>query len=374
MRGRTVRSTRWWSRGLGVAWVGLGLGVLGCSPSNGGEARADEAIPSADTTGARVVNVEVSAVEFSSFVDYVRITGEVEALHDVTVSAEESGPIARFAVDKGTRLRRGQLIAKIDDAVLSAQVEEARALADLAQEQYQRQRRLWEEQRIGSEIAYLQLKSSAEAAAARLKTLEERLSRTEIRSPVAGIFDEDFVELGEMVAPGTPVARVVSIRRVKVVGGVPERFALDIDPGDSARITLDVLQGRTFAGAISFVGASVDARNRTIPIEIVLDNPERLVKPRMLANVQVERVRLEGVVVVPQDLVQRTEDGYQVFVAANREGRLLARARPVRLGPSYANRVVVEEGLAVGDQLITVGHGLVDDGSLLRIVRGGGVR
>lgn len=369
-----MHTGRGWTRrahgGVLALIVATAVGV-GCASSDGGEAQAQPA-DSQDvaTVGARVINIEAQPIALSNFVDSIRLTGEVEALHDVTISAEESGTIARFLVAKGTRVAESQVIAKIDDAVLAAQVNEARALADIAQEQYERQRRLWEEENVGSEIAYLQSKSSAEAANARLATLETRLARTELRAPVAAVFDDKLVEVGELVSPGTPIAHLVSTGRVKVVGGVPERFALDVRDGSRAVVTLDVLGGRAFEGTVSFVGSSVDTRNRTFPIEIVIDNPNGDIKPHMLANVQVVRSRLESVVVVPQEVVQRAEDGYQIFVVATGETGLRAEARNVRLGPSYGNRVVVDSGLAVGDRLITVGHGLVDDGSLVRIVAG----
>jgi multidrug efflux pump subunit AcrA (membrane-fusion protein) len=88
----------------------------------------------------------------------------------------------------------------------------------------------------------------------------------------------------------------------------------------------------------------------------------------MVANVQIERARMEDVIVVPQDLVIRTEDGYQVFVVTDRDGQSVATAKAVELGAAYANRVVVETGLELGDRLITTGHRLVDEGSYLRIV------
>lgn len=352
--------------------LALTVGLAACSPSDGGQARAEPVDWVVDTTGARVINVEATPIALASFVDYIRITGEVEALYDITVSAEESGVIERFLVEKGRRVRRGQTIAKIDDALLRGQVQEARSVADVAQVQYERQRRLWEEEEIGSEIAYLQLKSASEAAKARLQVLQERLARTEIKAPVAGIYDEKFVEKGEMVVTGTPVVRVIAVRQVKVVGGVPERFALSVHRGDSARITFDALGGREFLGVIEFVGATVDAGNRTFPIEVVLDNPENAIKPRMVANMQVERDRLQDVIVVPQQVVLRTEDGYQVYVVADRDGYPIAAARDVELGPSYGNRIVIAAGLEIGDQLITVGQRLVDEGSFVRVVSGSG--
>ena len=318
--------------------------------------------------GARVVNAEVTPVTTSTFVQYIRVVGEVEALHDVTVSAQESGTIAAFLVAKGERLVRGQAVTRLNSDLLDAQMEEARALNDMAVERFERQRRLWEQERIGTEIALLEVKSQATSSAARLKVLQTRLARTVVTSPISGIFDEQYVEVGELVGPGTRLVRVLATDQVKVVAGIPERYALAVAPGAAALITFDVLAGREFSGVIEFVGTSVDPRSRTIPIEIVLDNGEGLIRPRMVANVQVERLRQEQVIVVPQDLVQRTEDGFQVFVAERSGATVTARARAVKLGSSYANEVVITAGLAAGEGLITAGHRQVDDGSIIRLV------
>ena len=158
------------------------------------------------------------------------------------------------------------------------------------------------------------------------------------------------------------------------MGGVPERYALSVQRGDSARVALDAFPGREFLGTINFVGASVDPRARTVPIEIILNNPDRALKPRMVANVEAELERLRDVVVVPQDLVVRTESGYQVFLVGEVDGESVARARDVQLGRSYGNQVVVVAGLSEGDPLITLGHRLVDDLSRIRIVNTGGTQ
>ena len=374
-----MRTTRYRHLALGAALL-LVLTAAECGQLPGREspAAADAAdgaeegttpVLSAFTLGARVVNAEVTPVVASTFVQYIRVVGEVEALHDVTVSAEESGTIAAFLAGKGERLVRGQPVTRISSELLDAQVEEARAIAQVAGERFERQRRLWE-QRIGTEIALLEVKSQATSSAARLKVLETRAARTVVKSPISGIFDEQYVEVGELVAPGTRLLRVLATDRVKVVAGIPERYALAIEPGAAALITFDVLERREFSGVIEFVGASVDPRSRTIPIEVILDNSERLIRPRMVANVQVERMRLEQVIVVPQDLVQRTEDGFQVFVAEHGNDTVTARARAVELGQSYANQVVISAGLEVGERLITAGHRQVDDGSLIRLVEG----
>ncbi len=329
---------------------------------------ASEGAPLDDEEVGRQVNVEVTPITLGEFADYVRVTGEVQALHDVVVSAEEGGTIARFLVSRGARVSAGQVIAELDDAVLRAQVDEARAAAELARVQYERQRVLWEEERIGSEIAFLTARSQAEVAQARQQMLEARLARTRIRAPVAGIFDDKFMEAGEMAMPGQRVARVVATRQVKVAAGIPERFAPNLRTGDSATVTFDVLPGRELTGRIGFVGASVDPVNRTVPIEVIFDNPGGVLRPQMIANVRVVRERLDGVIVVPQESVMRTETGYEAFVVVERDGRRRAESRPVVLGPSYRNRVVITEGLVPGDLLITVGHQLVDPGTPVRVI------
>jgi membrane fusion protein, multidrug efflux system len=345
--------------------------AVGCATAAGDSEEAQSATQDtlrADSVATRIINVEVETVQPTAFTDYIRITGEAEAYNDITVSAEEGGVVTEFVVEKGERVEEGQVFARLDARSLTAQVAEARASADLAREQYERHRKLWEEDHMGTEMAFLQAKYQSEIAAARLATLEVRLAKTEIRSPVSGLLDDRFVEPGEVAMPGTQMARIVATARIKISGGVPERYAATVRRGDAARITFDILPTREFTGTISYVGATVEERSRTFPIEVVIQNPDRMVKPKMVANVQLVRSALKDVLVVSQDVIRRFEDGYLVFVISQRDGTLLASARRVRLGATYANRVVIEDGLSAGDRLITLGAQLVDDGSRVRIV------
>jgi membrane fusion protein (multidrug efflux system) len=345
---------------LAVAMI-IGLGMYACGPSS--QASGTES-PEDPVT---VVNVEVMTIELTDFTAFIRVTGEVEAMNDVMVSAEETGVIERFYAEKGVYVRAGAPIAKIRDDVLRAQVEEASAAAQLARERFERQRQLWEEEQIGSEIAYLEAKYQAQLQAARHAYLQARLERTVIRAPISGIFDDRYVDVGEMVSPGSQVARVVEVDRVKVTGGVAERFASTVHPGDSVRINFEVMNEET-DGVIEFVGSAVDPRSRTFPIEVVIANPGRVVKPQMVANVLIASRRLQGVVVIPQAALMRTEDGYEVFVVVERDGVPFAEAQRVALGLSYQNQVVVEAGLDVGDRLVVRGQQLVEAGDRVRIV------
>jgi membrane fusion protein (multidrug efflux system) len=341
---------------------------MGCSSASDESASAEATGSNPGAGSARVVNVEVSPIELSDFVDYMRITGEVEAFQEAVLSAEEGGAVESFEVKKGQRVRKGQPVARLDDDVLISMVHEARAAGELAEEHYQRQKRLWEEEGIGSEIAYLEAKYDNLVSKARLASLETRLEKTVISAPFAGIFDEDYLEVGEYARPGDPVVRIVDASRVKVTAGVPERFARSVHVGDKAQVSFDIFPDTEMTGSISFVGRTVDASNRTFPIEIVLDNPEGEIKPRMAANVRVVRGHFESVVVVPQEAVLRTENGHQAFVVEMRSDNPVAQVRDLDLGPSAENRVVVRSGLEEGELLITVGQRLVDDEAAVRVV------
>ncbi len=347
-------------------WGALALALSGAVAGCGNRAADAEQTDAADFV--RVINVEVTEVQARPFVDEIQLTASVRANQDVQVAAEESGKIREILADKGSRVRQGEPIAKIDDAILSAQVEQARAQAELASQTWDRRKRLYEEDRVGSEIAYLEAKFGAEQTAANLKGLEERLARTTIRAPFDGVLDERMVEVGSSVAPGQVVARVVDLDPVKVTAGVPERYAADVRKGAEARVTFDVFPDDLYRARIGYVGATVSAQNRTFPIEVIVPNPKGLIKPQMVANVSVARRDLASALVVPQDALVRVENGYVVFVAGDRGQGPIAEVRPVTLGPSQRNEVVIESGVQEGDRLIVVGQKSVADGDHINVV------
>lgn len=351
----------------------LALTVAAC----GGDARAGDAGGTGNAASegeevfTRVINVQTRTVEPRDWIERIALSGTVEANRDVIVAAEESGVIRETFVEKGSRVRADQPIARIDDRILRSQVDQARAQAELARETWERRKRLWEEDRVGTELAYLEARYGAQQAAANLAVLEERLDRTVIRAPFAGVLDSRFVEVGTMVSPGSRVARVLDLDPVKITGGVPERYAPDVGVGAPVQVTFDVLGDRPLEGTISYVGAAVDERNRTFPVEFELPNPGGVIKPQMVADVSVVRRSFEDAVVVPQEALVRVEDGFVVFVVEGEGEELTARSREVTVGPTQRNEAVIEEGLEPGDRLVVVGQQQVASGDRVRIVKGG---
>jgi len=332
-----------------------------------GQRGAEEPAAASPALQGKIIDVQVDTLVAGSFEEFARLTGTVKAEHDVLLSAEEPGRIVRLAAEKGDWVRRGQALVKIDDALLRTSVAEAEAESALAADQYERQREVWEEQRIGTEIAYLERRRRAAQTAAVLQQLRTRLDRTTIRAPFDGLLEDRFIDPGEMAAAGSPVVRVLDPLQLKVEVGVPERFAPDIRVGSRALITFDMFPGREFSGQVRFAGHAVDPENRTFPVEIGIENTDGVIKPEMVSNVRLLRRTLEDVLVVPQESLRNVEDGFVAFVAVSGESGPVVEERRVQIGPAYANRVVVESGLHPGDLLIVRGHRQVAQGSRVRI-------
>jgi membrane fusion protein, multidrug efflux system len=352
-------------------WVVLAAVVAGCGTGLAGEAPGDS---EAARSAPRIVNVEVMTMATEAFDDMITITGTVEAERDVTVAAEESGVIREVFVDKGSQVRQGQPLARIDDRVLRAQYDQARSEATLARETFERQRRLWEDEKIGSEMNYLRARYGAETAEASARMLAARLDRTVVRAPIAGVLDARFIEVGSMVGPGTPVARIMDVDPLKVTGGVPERYAGEIRTGAEATITFDNMNAVEFTGTSRFVGAAVNEQNRTFPVEVAVPNTAGTLKPGMVARVRLARGRTADALLVPREAVLRTEHGYIVYTVSEQDGRRTAVVTPVVTGPGAGNRVVVESGLQAGDVVVIVGQHQVAGGDVVQVVavRGAG--
>ena len=347
----------------GLLTLLLGLAACGGDAEAGGANDAGVLVEGA----SRVVNVETSRVEARQFVERISLTGTVVAGQDVTLSAQESGVIRRVVVEQGAAVTVGQPLLEIDDAVLRSQVDEATAQASLANETWVRRKRLYEVDQVGSELAYLEARYAAEQATARLTTLQTRLGRTVIRAPIDGVLETRLVEVGAMVNTGTSVARIVSLDPVKIVAGVPERYAQDVRVGASAITVFDVLD-ISYEGVISYVGATVNAQNRTFLVEIEMANPDVVIKPQMVANVGLVRQTVEDAIVIPQEALVRVEDGYIVFVVEGNGAAAVVLSRAVEIGSSQRNTVVIESGLSAGEELIVVGQQQVTAGDRVNVV------
>ncbi len=344
------------------------LAVAGCGGGSGEAAQLDQAGAAPAESFVRLVNVEVQTLAPRAFTRMVQVTGVAIAMRDVTVSAEEAGVVRRVVRDRGDVVDEGQAIVHLDDAILAAQVRAASAQARYAEDVWDRRRALYEEDGVGSELTYLQAQNDLEQSRSTLEALRERIARTTVAAPIRGVLNDRFVEIGSLVAPGTPVARIVQTDTIRMTAGAPERFAAGIGVGSMATVTFDVLGARRFEAEVSFVGAVVDPENRTFPLELTLPNPDRLIKPGMIASVEIVREEIPDALVVPRQALVAVERGEVVFVIQGTGAEARAAANEVEVLAAQGNEVVIGSGLAAGDRIVVVGQQSVTAGDRVRIV------
>lgn len=315
----------------------------------------------------RIVNVKATQLTPQTFYSTYKVIGYTQAINDATVASEANGPIVKYFVKKGDYVQKGQNIAKIDDALLQAEADRLKAMVRQSQENYDRLKNLWEEERIGSEIDYLNAGYSLDQAKASLNSVEEQIRKTILKAPFSGKIDDIITETGETAMVGTPMVRLIDDTDIKVVGGVPARYSSVVKEGSFVEVDLGQIDSQRRKGRINFVSSAIDPASRTFKIEVLLDNTEHTIKIDAEATLIIQTERIENAMVLDQQYIFRNENGYQVFVVGeDSEGKQIATARTIELGPLNGTKRVVR-GLNLSDHVITEGFALVEDQSRIRV-------
>lgn len=312
----------------------------------------------------KTVNVETKRLEPQVFESYLQQVGTVTTNNDVRVSSEVSGRIVNLAKKEGDNVQKGQAVVKVDDRKLQQELNRLQATTSQSKENYERLKRLYEEEDIGSEIDYLNAKYAYEQNLAALESIRVDVENTSISAPFTGIVETIYTEVGEMVSPGTPVFRLINKSSKKVELGVPARYAGAIELGDEAEVWFDFDTETRYELPVTHIGNTIDPTNRTFSVEIDMPADFNQIKIDMIANVRLETEKVEGAIVVGEEYVYQKNGNDVVYVAGrDDEGNSIANERVVSLGPNYGNNVVIRDGLTAGEELITLGSSYLQDGS-----------
>lgn len=331
-----------------------GLSACGGPESGAGEANASRA--------PRRVPVAVVAVQPAPMRDVLTLPGTTEPWEDIVVAADASGRVEWAGPREGARVGKGALLARIDVAALKARLEHAEAAFRLADEQYKRRKSLREREIIPQE----DLDRSETQRTLALKELEQARvmhARGFPCAPIEGVVNHCYVDAGEFVEAGKPLVNLVNIGRVKIHVQVPELDVRFIRTGMSVPLQIDALPGLALTGTVDFVAFKADPHTKTFLVRTVVENPEGVIRPGMIARVAfLRRVIPEAVSAPLFALVDKSGERI-VFVA--REG--VAESRPVSLGIIEGARVQILSGLAPGDLLIVKGQTEVEDGTAVDV-------
>ncbi|MEM6347992.1 MAG: efflux RND transporter periplasmic adaptor subunit [Bacteroidota bacterium] len=298
------------------------------------------------------------------FDHFVNVQGTVEAKNMVNVSPQSSGRITRIYVRKGQSVRRGQLLAQLDTSIMASSLAEIRTQLDLANIMFEKQERLWE-QEIGTEVQYLTAKSQVESLERRIATLREQMSLSRVTSPISGTVEEVMPKEGEVAMPGMPAFRIVNPTDLSLVANLAESYVPFVRRGDLVKVNFPNM-GKNYDAKVTVVGQSIDPLARTFSIEVKLPN-DPILKANMFGEISINDRTEEEAIVVPQNLIQKSEVGQFVFVASESEGQWKAVRKTIETGLSYDGEVIIENGLAAGDKLITTGFKGLSDGQIIEL-------
>jgi RND family efflux transporter MFP subunit len=286
-----------------------------------------------------------------------------EAVDNIMVSAKTMGIIVQVFVREGDVVTKGQTLAQIDNSLTLRGIEELKSSLDLATTVYNRQKNLWD-QKIGTEVQYLQAKNNKESLERRLATLNEQLDMARIKSPINGSVDAVEVKIGQNAAPGAPAFRVVSNDRLKFIANVSEAYVTEVKKGNKVQIAFSDLK-KTVGGQVTFVGKAINQLSRTFPVEVALISSNDF-RPNMSGELKVIFHSEAAAIVVPVNVVQDINGQKVVYTAETMDGKLVAKKNVVEVVGVYGNLAQVNT-LKAGDKIITVGYQGLNDGELIKI-------
>jgi RND family efflux transporter MFP subunit len=335
--------------GLSVIAV---LALAGCKKKEGAKEEGKAA------ASGEAIHVVVSVAQARPFEDWGAYSADLRGGEDATLSAPMQGGRVNQISEVGKSVAAGQALCDIESAKYSAMLAAAKSQVEVAKGELERQKVNVEKGFVGkavldqAELAYQQ---------ARVGMLQAQRTYEDSRcqAPFAGVLVSRLVERFQSVAPGAPTVRIAATNRLEAVVSIPESEARDFKEGQTAEFSLVQDTARSFTGKLKSVDRAVEERNRTVTARIEIPNPGNALRPGMVGRARILRRKLTAAVVIPSTAVLRLQEGTMVMLA--RGGK--AQEVPVKLGPSAGDSVVIENGVAAGDTIVTTGAFQVATGS-----------
>jgi RND family efflux transporter MFP subunit len=310
--------------------------------------------------------VGTTDVKANPFDHYIRVQGKLDGDQNAEVYADVPGTVSFKYADVGQNVTRGQVLAQIDDRQYRSQLESLETQYKLASDLFEKQKRLWD-QKIGSEVQYLQSKTAKESLDQQISSLKDQIEKFKIKSPVDGTIEECNIKTGSVVSPDprSPAYRVVALRSLKVTAEVSEAYAARVQVGDKIKVIFPDINRQEDA-KVGFVSRYISPVNRTFLIESRIANRFPEMKANMIAIVQINDYHSENSIQIPMNIIQTDDKGSYVYVVRKKDEYHGAFKQPVVIGNTYNGIAEILDGLAVNDKVITSGFQELIDGEYIR--------
>ncbi|MDU8886705.1 efflux RND transporter periplasmic adaptor subunit [Yeosuana sp. MJ-SS3] len=307
--------------------------------------------------------VTAFSIEESEFNHYLEIQGSVKTKEDIILYAQFAGILSNVYVKEGQSVIKGQILAKIDDGGLSQQLSQAKISEELARTTFERQKRLWE-QKIGSELQFLQAEATYKGQQDVVKQLQSQLDKTFIKAPFSGIIENVISEQGSVVAPGqSQIIHIVNLDNMYIEAEVPESHLPNVTKGKKVEVDFPVL-GKTIETSIRQVGNSINPNNRAFRIEVGVPNQGGDIKPNLTSKLKINDYTNPKAIMIPQSIISENSTGEQyVFVVDSLDENNVGKAKKaiITTGKTQGDFIEVLSGLENGSQVIKEGARSVQD-------------
>lgn len=310
-----------------------------------------------DSANVKIVLVETEKIEPKEFSTFIDAQGKIDADENVGLSSEIPGTIVKINVKVGDEVSKGQVLAETDARTVQQSISDLQTNLDLVNQLFEKQKSLWE-QKIGTEVQYLQAKTNKESLEKKMSTLQEQLRMTKIISPINGTVDAVDIKLGQAVAPGLPAIRVINFSNLKVKAEMAESYAGRVKRGDYVKVYFPDT-GDSLEAKINFAARAINNITRTFTVEVLLDNTKDY-HPNMVTRLKINDYKsTTPVITVPIKLIQTDIAGNRFVYVANGDK---AAKKIIKMGREYDGKTEVTEGLKTGDLLILKGYDALNEG------------
>lgn len=315
--------------------------------------------------------VTAMVVQPERFEHFVQVQGDVATKQNIVLYPQFSGQLKKLHVVVGDEVKKGAVLATLDDNGLSQQLNQLKVQEALAKTTFERQEKLWA-QNIGSELQFLQAKTQYEAQKSLTQQLSQQLEKTQIIAPFDGTIDAVLAEAGTVVSAGvSPVFRLVNLSNMYLKADVPESYLSEVVAGKKVMVDFPIL-GLKVASKVRSVGRYINPGNRTFSIEVDLPKQTSQIKPNLTAQIQINDYTSEQALLVPQSVISENAAGqqyvYTTFYDQERE-QSTALKRIVVTGKTEGDFVEILEGIQAGDTVISEGARSVKDGQAISILK-----
>ncbi len=313
--------------------------------------------------------VEVVSVTPSQFDHYIQVQGSVKSDQLISIFPEFSGVIKNIYVKSGDDVKKGQSLIKIDDGGLKEQLSQLEIKYELTKTTFERQKRLWE-QKIGSEIQFLETKSMFEAQKQAINQLKKQIQKTLIQAPFSGTIDNVIVKLGEVVYPGrSNLMMLLNMDNLYVESNVPEKYISSIKTGNKAILEFPLI-GKSVSSAVRQSGNYIHPINRTFKIEIDVKTNDFEVKPNLNSKVKINDYSNEKALMINQNIISvdsnNKEYVYKLYTKNNKD---YVSKTTIETGKNDGKNIEVITGLSQGDLIVSEGIRKLVDNSRVKIIK-----